>query len=111
MHNKRHSIKSAFWHIFYLLFSKSLKYIKTITSTENLDDYFSADGYKAGYYKVNGMNIAGTTIYGALLLLGNESRSMTVQVIYCSTHTLVRNYSGNPNAWTSWMKYEGTFQV
>lgn len=23
MHNKRHSIKSAFWHIFYLLFSKS----------------------------------------------------------------------------------------
>ena len=25
MHNKRHSIKSAFWHIFYLLFSKSLR--------------------------------------------------------------------------------------
>lgn len=24
MHNKRHSIKSAFWHIFYLLFSKSI---------------------------------------------------------------------------------------
>lgn len=23
MHNKRHSIKSAFWHIFYSLFSKS----------------------------------------------------------------------------------------
>lgn len=25
MHNKRHSIKSAFWHIFYLLFSKTFQ--------------------------------------------------------------------------------------
>lgn len=41
MHNKRHSIKSAFWHIFYLLFSKSVlrlfsdkdKYVKFASAT------------------------------------------------------------------------------
>lgn len=90
--------------------SKSFRYVKTITSTENLDDYFPADGYDGGYYRLNGISVAGNSIYGALLLLGNESKSMTMQIIYCSTCMLVRGYVGSPNAWTQWMKYEGVFQ-
>lgn len=34
MHNKRHSIKSAFWHIFYSLFSK--RYVQILINQDNV---------------------------------------------------------------------------
>lgn len=50
MHNKRHSIKSAFWHIFYLLFSNISKKIQyreiTVNITNQLESFYTLDSAK-----------------------------------------------------------------
>lgn len=80
-----------------------------IEPNTNLDDYFPADGYPCGYYRVNGLVIGGTTVYGAMLLLGDPStKSCTVQILFSSTRMIIRAYVGNPNSWQEWIMFSGS---
>lgn len=73
MHNKRHSIKSAFWHIFYLLFSK--------TKPEDISNFFTIeDEYKSYITLENALRIG--NIFYLRILLNKDTPILNKSVVF-----------------------------
>lgn len=103
MHNKRHSIKSAFWHIFYSLFSKSLVEYDVESSTDNHTLTIKIPN-------LGGLDICNVFIYA---IVGNNCY-LSVQInhgtLYSSSVVSVQGANIEPSAYT-WDGGEKVFTV
>lgn len=101
MHNKRHSIKSAFWHIFYLLFSKS-RFEQTDPDLDTLQ-------YSNQHIVVGVVTTTADGKYpGVGILVHIKATGYACsQFIFTSNHKMFhrRYVSGE---WNTWYEYTGT---
>lgn len=87
MHNKRHSIKSAFWHIFYLLFSKSMRFYSEGSQeisnihVEYAEKYFCVVAQQG----TNGLSNTGRVF---ILEISNDARSTNIVNIHGTALTV-----------------------
>lgn len=107
MHNKRHSIKSAFWHIFYLLFSKRTLKITGVYKTSAISDVNDLPINCIGIVYGSALHrpTHDGTIY-AIFCLGNENDNVKSQFGYTigkdTVSYVYRNYNYQNQLWSDW---------
>ena len=106
MHNKRHSIKSAFWHIFYLLFSKRINDFIPLGTYDlnNPPDYFMFRVRTGSTHIPEGM---GNQFLVFRVVLDNDMYDAMLAIGFGSNRIALNTKNGS-STWGGW-KY-ATFQ-
>lgn len=118
MHNKRHSIKSAFWHIFYLLFSKSESgcAIRASIANDNLQTdedirQYIYDNYRKNSYVVpvgiasnvdTSHNVPIKT--GGFMLVYFPTSLGYAIIVYFTYSQIIYTSKLSNNVWSDWVK-------
>lgn len=84
----------------------SKRYREKITGTTTLEEYRAGNGKLPGEYQIDGAIIPGissTEKYWGVLILLNV---YDIQIVIIGGGVMyIRDFTGNPNVWSKWVKY------